>query len=333
MLSGHNCTKKRNSLIQIIRAISIIAVVIIHTTPDGIYQVICRPFVNFSVATFLFLSGYLTRIENDNWGLFFRKRCSRVIIPYIIWTIIYLIPYLYNNGDNFILVLIKNLLTAKAAGPFYYVLVYIQFVLLTPLLSRLVQSKYIHIGWLVTPISMIIFTYYPLLQGVQLNNYILTFWDNSCLGWFTYYYLGLILGNRILLPNYSINKLIFIYIISIFLQMIEGYCFFLCGIGNCGSQIKLSSLITSCIFLLIIYDILKSTSYNITSRILNSIGNYSFGIYLCHIMVILVLRQIPIYSHVYYPITSVIVVAISWAGCYICSIVFGKKASKYLGVM
>ena len=55
-------TKPKNNTIQIFRALAIIAVVMIHTCPSGEWQVFCRPFINFSVATFLLLSGYLTKI-------------------------------------------------------------------------------------------------------------------------------------------------------------------------------------------------------------------------------------------------------------------------------
>ena len=39
--------KDRN--IQMFRAIAIIAVVMIHTTPAGQWQVFCKPFINFAV--------------------------------------------------------------------------------------------------------------------------------------------------------------------------------------------------------------------------------------------------------------------------------------------
>lgn len=46
--------------IQILRGLAIIAVVFIHNTPGGLAQVFCRPFLNFSVGLFLFLSGMLS---------------------------------------------------------------------------------------------------------------------------------------------------------------------------------------------------------------------------------------------------------------------------------
>ena len=152
-------SKQKDYNIQLFRALAIMAVVLIHTCPSGEWQVICRPFINFSVATFLFLSGYLTNTDNDNWEKFFKKRIVRVIIPYIIWTILYSVASKAWTPKALAL----NLLTAKSAATMYYIFVYIQFVMLTPLLGRLAKSKYQWMGWLVAPLSVMIFKYYPLI--------------------------------------------------------------------------------------------------------------------------------------------------------------------------
>lgn len=47
---------KFNSKIQILRAVAIIAVVLIHTMPGKILAIIIRPFTNFAVALFLCLA-------------------------------------------------------------------------------------------------------------------------------------------------------------------------------------------------------------------------------------------------------------------------------------
>ena len=59
-----------------------------------------------------------------------------------------------------------NLLTAKASAAFYYMFVYVQFVLLTPLLFRLAQSRLRWVGWLVAPLSVLLFRYLPYALGV-----------------------------------------------------------------------------------------------------------------------------------------------------------------------
>lgn len=318
---------KINNMVQVFRALAIVAVVMIHTTPTGSWQVFCRPFINFSVATFLFLSGYLTKVDNDNWWAFYKKRIIRVIIPYVIWTV------LYTLASRHIEKLPAYLLTAKAAGPMYYIFVYIQFVLLTPLLGKLARSRCQILGWFIAPISVIVFKYYWLLTGTELHPYIGLFWIDSCLPWFTFYYLGLLLGNQIIEKKYSLKVLIIIYLVSIVLQMAEGYGWLMLGETNCGIQLKLTSFLTSSLFLLIAYTILQNGSFNINKRFLRILGDYSFGIYLCHIMVMNVLSGLaPFYKTIPYPINSAIVVVLSLCCCYIGAKVCGAKVSKWLGL-
>ena len=323
--------KTRNNMIQIFRALSIIAVVMIHTSPSGVWQVFCRPLINFSVATFLFLSGYLTKIENDNWYVFCKKRIIRVIIPYVIWTILYtVLPAIFGGGD--LSRLPYNLITAKAAATMYYIFVYIQFVLLTPWLGKLAKSKYKHAGWFIAPISTLIFKYYGLLKGIEYNPYVSLFWGDACLGWFTYYYLGLLLGNQIIKPNYSLKSLTLLYLVSIILQMAEGYGWLLLGEANCGTQIKLTSFLTSTLFLLIVYKILNKPNIDVKSKFLRLLGDYSFGIYLCHIMVMIILGKVPYYTSLPFPLTSAIVILISLECCHLGYKICGKKISGWLGL-
>lgn len=328
---GETSGNRRNNMIQIFRALSILAVVMIHTTPNEEYQVLYRPFINFSVAAFLFLSGYLTKIENNNWYAFRKKRITRVIIPYVIWTIIYSLQYL--NSGFFTTVTIKNLLTAQAAATMYYIFVYIQFVLLTPLLGLLAKSRYRHLGWLIAPISILIFKYCPLLIGTNTNTYIQLFWCDTCFVWFTYYYLGLLLGNKIIRASYSLKGLLVLYAVSIILQIAEGAYWLSLGELNCGTQIKLSALITSTIFLLIIYTVLSRPNINIKNKLLRLFGDYSFGIYLCHIMFIAILHKSSFYNALPYPLTSAVVAIISLGACYIFNKICGERVSKWLGLI
>ena len=322
----------RNNLIQIFRALSIISVVMIHTTPLGEYQAFCRPFINFSVATFLFLSGYLTKTENNDWGSFCIKRMTRVLIPHIICTIIYTLPSILSGTEN-ILQIAKNLVTARAAATLYYIFVYIQFVLITPFLAKMAKSKYRYLGWFVAPISMIIFKYIFWFSDLSRSSIISLFWTDACLGWFTFYYLGLLLGNKILKPNLSLRNLSIIYIAALILEMVEGYGLLRLGEVDCGTQLKLTSLLSSSVFLLIVYTMLNKPGIKIESKVLRSIGDLSFGIYLCHIMIMLLLNHLPYYTMLPYPITSIVVVLLSWGVCYIGNMLCGKRLSRWLGLV
>lgn len=317
------------------RAIAIIAVVMIHTTPAGQWQVFCKPFINFAVATFIFLSGYLTKADNENWLKFYVRRITRVLVPYIIWTVIYSIPDIQSSGPS---ALVKNLLCANATTTLYYIFVYIQFVLLTPLLGKLAKSPYRQLGWLIAPLSVILFKYIPVFGEIQLGKHIQLFWNDACLGWFTFYYLGLILGNRIIDRQFNIRNLAVLYCASLLLQMAEGYLWFTVDPAGCGSQLKLSSILSSSIFLLITFYVLERCaprvnrgSHKPKSRLLCTIGNYSFGIYLVHMMFLKGLQHLEFYSAIPYPLTSLIVLSVSLIFCYVCTAVMGKRVGPWLG--
>lgn len=319
--------KSKNNKIQILRAFAIIAVVLIHTCPPAEWQVICRPFINFSVATFLFLSGYLTKLENKDWTAFYKKRIIRVLIPYVIWSILYCISHKVWTPKGIAI----NLLTAKAAGTLYYIFVYIQFVLLTPFLSKLIKSRYRWIGWLIAPITVLFFKYYWLLTGSEAPSLMKLFWSDACLGWFIYYYLGLVLGNNIFKFKLNFRTLFCFYAIAIILNMIEGYWWLQMGEANCGTQIKLSSFLTSTVFLLIAYTYIRSDKYDINNNFIRKIGDYSFGIYLSHIMFMQILSYVPGYKSIPYIVNSTIVILISFIFVYYGTKILGPKISRWLG--
>lgn len=54
---------KRDPYLQVVRGLAIAAVVLIHCLPQEAASVALRPFLNFAVAAFVFLSGYLTPRE------------------------------------------------------------------------------------------------------------------------------------------------------------------------------------------------------------------------------------------------------------------------------
>lgn len=101
--SGH----KMNKRIQIVRAFSIIAVVMIHTNATGIVGVLSRPILNFCVAMFVFVSGYLTKLDIPDVLTFYKKRIKKVLVPYFLWSMIYVVA---SGNINKIL---TNLLTIR----------------------------------------------------------------------------------------------------------------------------------------------------------------------------------------------------------------------------
>ena len=227
---------RKDPKIQMLRGLAIMAVVLIHSCPGGMGQVLIRPFLNFCVPMFFFLSGHLTCLDRGDWLAFFRKRITRVLVPYVLWSIIYT---LMDGGGLWRL--FSDLLTTNAAPQLYFVAVYIQFVLLTPLLGKLARSRYRWLGLLVSPVSLILFRYSCVLTGHEMNKYLMLLWREACLGHFTFYYLGLLTGNGLVAvpdsrkdPDFR-KKLSICLALSILLQMAEGYGWMCLGVTDHGT--------------------------------------------------------------------------------------------------
>lgn len=328
----HNLQTDRQSnsvsnKIQILRGLAIIAVVFIHNTPSGIPQVAFRPFLNFCVGLFLFLSGMLS--DAGRWNP--QKRISKVLIPYVIWTLIYVVLSAYKTPLQIPVIYIKKLILGNSAAIMYYIFVYCEFTLLIPLIDKLARSKHRYWGFVIAPAEIIVMRLIPMLMGIELNKYIGVVRSISCLGWFTYFYLGYMMGNKIIKINWSEKKLLLIWAISIVLQIGEGYRYLCLGEANCGTQLKLSSIISGALFAIMAYQFIYS-SRECRSVVLKKLGDISFGIYFSHIAVMSVLGILPFYKRLApYPVNAIIVIIVTSLCVYPGQKVLGKYA-KYLAL-
>lgn len=327
---GNSCfpggASARDDRIQVLRAIAIIAVVLIHTAPLGMYQVLGRPFLNFSVALFIFLSGYLTREQGGHWLRFYIRRITRVLVPYIIWSVVYTLP-----DDNWFSY-VYNLLTTKSIYTLYYLSVYVQLVLLTPLLFKLAKSAYSWAGWVITPVSMLIFKYSGWFFGVEFHKHIELVASISCQSWLTYYYMGIIIRGKEESICLSLKKIAVFVAIALCFQVAEGYALLLkAGELVCGTQIKLSALITNIGILMLAVCYIKSRMSSPVHSILVLIGNYSFGIYLVHPLLIKCLSWMSLYQYLPYGINTTLVLGGSLLLVACSSKVCGPRVSTWFG--
>lgn len=323
-----------NKKIQILRAIAIIAVILIHTVPNNHFIIYIRPFINYAVALFIFLSGYLTKINIDNISKFYKKRLSRVLIPYIIWSILYTLATSNEFSINLFFKLIKNILTTKGCYTFYYIAVYVQLVLITPFLGKIINSKFKWIGWLIQPTFIFMIRYVFVYLGITIESP----WNGYFfISWFSYYYLGILLGNNIIKLSLHKKKFLIIYLITLIVQVIEGFIWynFFDNIDIAISQIKISTMISSMVFLILCYFYIIDNKLinNQVNNILNYVGNNAFGIYLCHPAILIVLNKFQLYKNIPFPISSIIIISISLVFILLGRKIVGKKISKYIGLI
>ena len=140
--------------------------------------------------------------------------------------------------------------------------------------------------------------------GKTLNGYLTMANDISCLNWFTFYYLGITLGNKILKPKFSLKTTGVLLTVSIILQVFEGYALYKLGLNNCGTQLKLTSLLTSSLTCIFIYTLLLEHKIQTKNQLLLTIGEYSFGIYLSHILFNRLAKEFAFYASIPYVVNA-----------------------------
>ena len=318
---------KKDNRIQLLRGIAILAIILIHTCPRGPARILIRPFLNYGVALFLFLSGYLTQIKDGSLFSFYKKTIIRVLFPYVIWTIVYTLLFQDYSRIPF------NLITARTSAHFYFIPVYIQFVLLTPLIIKLAHTRYRWAGWIIAPLASLLFIYLPAISHQELPDKVAIVWNICCLGWFTFYYLGIYLRANDRENPPTTNRLGFFLSCAILLQIAEGFLLQHLNYFDPGIQLKFSALLTNSIILVICYHWLHKPQQEPGDRNLFVItGNYSFGIYLTHLMIQTFLFNITGFSAIPFPITSAIVFILSFALVFILGQICGKSFSRILGL-
>lgn len=318
-------TPVQQNKIQLVRGIAIIAVVLIHSLPDGLIQVFVRPFINFAVPCFLFLSGLLSHA--DHWHPW--KRIKKILIPYVIWTLFYTVLNHFRTPEEIPLAWLKSLLRGNAASIMYYVFVYCELTLLIPPMDRLAKSRYRLLGLLITPLEILFMRFLPFVGLYQLPRVLSLLCSISCIGFVSFFYLGYLIGNEYWECKLSSSRLAVFILLAILLQMAEGYGYYLISHHNPGTAMKLVTALTSCLCCLLLYRFIDNPK-PVSSRVLKLVGDHSFGIFFAHLFIKRLITHIPGYrTHLIFPLNAALILGITLALVMIGKRIFGQYA-KYL---
>lgn len=269
--------------IQALRGLAIASVVLIHCLPQCEESVVLRPLLNWSVAMFLFLSGLLTTEEKVARGGVIRRRLLKIVAPYLVWSAVYLLA----TRPETILGVLKALLTGGASAQMYYLLVYAQLMALTPLLFRLLRSH----RTLLYSLTPLVLVAWEILAALRI--------DAPNIGilfpvWLVYYLFGLewerwragLAGRMPLAAVFAI--------LMLFAQAAEGFLWNAFGDYNMATtQLRVTNMLSS----LAIISVFMLVSNSLKSRLSGSnpvvrLGDFSFGVYLCHMGFVMILKKI-----------------------------------------
>ncbi len=93
--------KKRLCYVDIARAFAIISIVLGHTIVHSEHLgTLFKLLYSFHIALFFMISGFIFKIkDNESFLSFFKRKFLRIMIPYFIWALAFLIPYMLFGGS------------------------------------------------------------------------------------------------------------------------------------------------------------------------------------------------------------------------------------------
>lgn len=334
-------TEEVSNRIQCVRGACIIMVCMVHCISMTPYETVLAPFCHGAVGVFLFLSGLLTDGAQLDVRRFYRKRITRVFWPYLIWSVVYTL--VYQDATEFLL----KLLTGQCCGAFYFILVYMEMVLLTPLLLRLARSKVWLLGYLLMPVYLCV-VYVAVWTGNQMNY---PYNINHFLAWLSFYYLGLCIRNcesnwisrmrRRLRGRRMTFPIIWsaLLVLCLLFEEVEGqYWTAYATSGMSSTQVKFSAMCTCFVACVLVYAYFSSAAVDrsiwrsVASHVLHFFGDLSFGIYLTHMLIITFLSRVIDWGACNVFLRWLLTVVLSAGFVWVLRKVCGKKIGRVLGV-
>lgn len=283
-----------------VRAIATVSVILLHVAAPLLYQYrkieisdwwIANSIdsaMRFCVPVFMMLTGALLLSKNEPATLFYKKRFSRLVYPFVLWTILYL-WYNFNPKvtKDFNLIYVWEQLKNGTSYHLWYVYMIVFYYVLIPYLRKWIQvlsnQKIILILIIWFVLLMISLSYFQTLKSRINGLYFIGFIGYPILGYF--------ISHRM---NLKINsyKLALLIVLGWLVTAIGTYYFTQKSgyfKGDFYHYLSPNVLLMSVgIFLLVKQISIKSNGLN---TVIKMISTYSFGIYLSHVLVLSLLKE------------------------------------------
>lgn len=250
----------------------------------------------FAVPIFFMISGAMLIDFNKKYDLkeFFKKRISKTVIPYIIWSLVgFLLGIFYVKTDivdlnqaNLYFTIIKGLFTGSLVPIYWFFIPLFVTYLFIPIFALIPDDKKKNIFIVISSLIFILSSLIPfiiLVFNLQLNYPIhFNFAGNYLFFTLTGY----------LLHRYELSKK---YRIILYLLAIIGLSLHM--FGTCILSIQAGEIIKTYkqytnvptilyslgIFVFIKYDLVKLMRFKLINSLVNFLDYYTFGIYLIHL--------------------------------------------------
>lgn len=330
--------------IDLLKIICCISVIIIHVSANYINDInnyknemfyinLLNCMTRFAVPCFLMISGYfaIKNKNNDNSITFYKKKIKTIIIPMIIFTLIYLIIGIFNivlgNSERTFKNLLATLVTGKLEYPMWYLYMMIPIYIITPLLWK-IKDKIGKRGFDKFGKILLIISIPFALTSTHKFSYDIGF----SIYYLGYYIIGYSIAEKI---NSKSNSKFAIYLfLGLFILFINSFirlyglknslnnnAYELPFIGNISPMNELWILIvisSICIYKAFLYLDFKVNLY--------SISKYTLYIYMSHVIILNALNSLHtnITAYVLIPVYTIIAFGLSLVFSKIYLLIYAK---------
>jgi surface polysaccharide O-acyltransferase-like enzyme len=308
--------KKNYFWIDLLKAIAAFAVIILHVTVSLLYDFgdkehwqaanFYNSLVRFSVPVFVMISGVLLLNKNEELTTFLRKRFSRLLFPFIFWSVIYL--FIKINYDLPLKEIISYSIKELKSGTefhLWYIYMLIGLYLFIPILSKWTVNA--------TKKEMIYFLsiwFFIIIVSLPFFNKFYTRIDFRYFsGYIGYLVLGTFLHRFLDKKPRWIGFLLFFVSVG-FTILITYYLTAKTNTfnGRFYEFLGLNVVFASIGMFLILKDI--NTENQKFKKLIENISKYSYGIYLSHIFVLMAISKIGVSYLLFNPWLSIPFVAL-----------------------
>ncbi|MDZ8028113.1 MAG: acyltransferase [Nostoc sp. DedQUE11] len=341
-------TNNKDLSFQAFRGIAIVAVVAIHASNTGKLfingeffslnyelSLVLRQFINYGVAAFIFISGFFAPTNYfstvSDYFIFYKKRLTRLLIPYLFWCFLIILFFKSTYDWNLYKIFIY-IITGRVQGPYYFVIVLTQLIILTPFMISSVNSRAKSILWLsLTPLSILVLYFLQLYFNYEINFP----WNVISFSlWTTFYYFGILARTQQKIINFCKNQIgivIFLYIASILFSITESLYLWrvLESESLAGSQVKISSILCSFCLILLFLGLRKIIDN--WPKLLVVLGEFSFGIYLIHMLVLEGINTLISRIQIIYNLNLLCIFSATLITIFVCYIII-YITRKFIGI-
>lgn len=333
--------KERDYRYDLLRTISCLCVIFIHTlgylldfpknTTVFLIGNIIQTIVRIGLPMFVIISGALIlNSKEEQISKFYFKRFVKIIIPFIIYYLIYI--FIDNNYDlatfypRNLIHYLKVILIGPTHVHLWFVYMILGLYLCAPFLKKMCQnlsSKDIDNLFILIIIISIIKDFIPYLGiSIGINN--IPFY-----GWASYFLLGYILTNSSFISKH--NKLFYILGIISFIFTIIDVRYNILGLKNIYDLAPTMMFMNIGAFTLVMHNKIKFN--NLSKKMLNFTSKYSWEVYLVHCIVISIINNIKNTYHILivnkiitHLIANILIIIIS----YILAFIIHNLIIKYI---